>query len=419
VSKPARRNSLSSIDSPSLPLSGGVFLLLTAAGFSSRFGQGKKELARVEGKSVLQRALEPFLQILGLKGVVITYPEGFLKEMEEALSPEMRISLDILPFGLRFIPGGPTRQASVALGLEAIAQAGLSSSLVIDGMSVLIHDAARPWVSPHLIAAVLEKTRTTGACLPLSDLADTPKLVGDEGRVTGHPDRSSIKAAQTPQGFALIPLLEAHRRAAADAWPCTDDSSLWHRYIGSVSYVPGDRKNIKITYKEDLDMGNCGESRFRIGEGWDIHPLIEGRRLLLAGCELAHPKGEAGHSDGDVLWHAIIDALLGAAGLGDIGTHFPPSDSQWKDADSSRLARIIADKIKTEGWSIANIDSTVILERPAIKPYREKIVSSIAAGLGIDASRVSVKAKTMEGFGEIGTGEAIEARAVALLESLA
>ena len=162
-------------------------------------------------------------------------------------------------------------------------------------------------------------------------------------------------------------------------------------------------------------MTGSMDANLRIGEGWDIHPLVPGRRLLLAGRQIPHDKGESGHSDGDVLWHSIIDALLGAAALGDIGTHFPPSDPQWKDADSTLLARRIAREIKKLGWTILNLDCTVILERPAVKPHREAIVASIAANLEVDKERISVKAKTMEGFGAVGSGEAVESRAIVLL----
>ena len=155
---------------------------------------------------------------------------------------------------------------------------------------------------------------------------------------------------------------------------------------------------------------------FRIGEGWDIHPLVEGRPLLLGGIQLESLKGEAGYSDGDVLWHAAIDAMLGAAGLGDIGDHFPPGDLRWKDADSSILAGETARLLSEAGWRVGNLDCTVMLEAPRIGPYRSYIRDKMARVLGLDSSKVSVKAKTFEGFGEVGRGEAIEARAVALIE---
>jgi 2-C-methyl-D-erythritol 4-phosphate cytidylyltransferase/2-C-methyl-D-erythritol 2,4-cyclodiphosphate synthase len=412
--EPVRRDK-PSIPKPSLPLRGGVFLLLTAAGSSSRFGKSKKELVRIEGKTVLQAALEPFIGIQDLLGVAITYPEHLLEEFRQALDPVLLEKLKKLRCGLRFLPGGASRQASVSLGLEGLLAEARAASLPLSSLAVLIHDAARPWVDAATVSSVLQTTREKGACLPLSDLADTPKIVDRAGMVSAHPERGGIKAAQTPQGFALLPLAAAHARAAEESWVCTDDTALWDRYVGPVAYVPGARGNRKITYPEDIGMPLSLDSTLRIGEGWDIHPLVTGRRLLLAGCQVPYDKGESGHSDGDVLWHSIIDALLGAAALGDIGTHFPPSDPEWKDADSSLLARRIASEIKNLGWAILNLDCTVILERPALKPHREAIVASIAANLQVGEERISVKAKTMEGFGAVGSGQAIESRTVVLL----
>jgi len=239
-------------------------------------------------------------------------------------------------------------------------------------------------------------------------------MAASGGYILAHPERDAVKAAQTPQGFSLGILEAAHALAAGDGWTCTDDSSLWARYVGPVAFVPGDRQNRKITFREDM-RGAKEIQAFRIGEGWDIHPLVEGRKLLIGGVHVPHDRGEAGHSDGDVLWHAITDALLGAAGLGDIGSHFPPSDKAWKDADSGKLAGAAAGKVAAEGWSVGNIDCTVILERPRLGPYRDDIRDSIAAVLGLPRDVISVKAKTNEGFGEIGSGDAVEARAVVLL----
>ena len=262
---------------------------------------------------------------------------------------------------------------------------------------------------------MLAGTLAHAACIPLVPLPDTPKLIGNDGFIAGHPERSSLEAAQTPQGFRLRRLLEAHEKAAVEGWSCTDDASVWDRYCGPVAFVPGERSNRKITWREDLPMENLQGPRLRIGEGWDIHPLVPGRRLLLGGIHIEHDRGEAGHSDGDVLWHAITDSLLGAAGLGDIGTHFPPSDMRWKDADSGDLAAQAAQLLVQAGWNIENIDCTVILERPRLSAHKQAIGESIAGRLGLDPACVSVKAKTNEGFGELGRGEAVEARAVALI----
>lgn len=406
------------LEAPRLPLGHGVFLLLTAAGSSSRFGGTKKELLSLEGKSILQHSLEAFLHLGDLAGVVITYPAGRLDEIRASVDEELAVKLAALACGLHFVQGGETRQASVKSGLDALVEA-CGAALpdgAIDpaGAAVLVHDAARPWVAADTIDAVLASARANGACIPLSDLPDTPKAISADGFIETHLERDSVKAAQTPQGFALAALAAAHGAAATEGWTCTDDASIWDRYIGKVASVPGDRKNRKITFREDLPAEEDSIA-FRIGEGWDIHALESGRRLLLGGIGIEHDKGEVGHSDGDVLWHAIIDALIGAAALGDIGSHFPPSDPRWKDADSGHLARIAADEVRDAGWKLGNIDCTVILEKPRLGPYREAIRASIAETLGLPRSAVSVKAKTNEGFGEIGSGNAIEARAVALL----
>lgn len=396
---------------PKLPLTGDVYLILTAAGSSSRFGDTKKELQLLGGASVLQRSLEAFLGGERLAGVIITYPEGRLGELRSALEPLLADGGSALPRAISFVQGGRSRQDSVEKGLKAIMSAAADPANAV----VLVHDAARPWVSADTIGAVLASARKRGACVPLADLPDTPKEIGSGGFISAHPWRDSLKAAQTPQGFALATLAEAYAAAAADGWVGTDDSSLWDRYVGKVAYIPGDRNNRKITYREDLPMTERRSKVSRIGEGWDIHPLVPSRKLLIGGIHLAHDKGEAGHSDGDVLWHAITDALLGAASLGDIGSHFPPSDARWKDADSGGLAKLASDLVAAEGWAVGNIDCTVILETPRLGPYREAIRANIARVLDIPGANVSVKAKTNEGFGEIGAGNAIEARAIVLL----
>ncbi len=400
-----------SIPAPSLPLPGKTFLLLTAAGSSSRFGTAKKELVRIEGKTVLERALEAFLSTGRVCGAVVTCPAGAVETIRGSIAPAtLEACLERMPAGLYFIEGGQTRQESVGRGLDCLSDLAAGVGENPDESVVFIHDAARPWVSPAIIMDSEASARIHGASIPLADFADTPKLVADDGFIVTHPHRDSLKAAQTPQTFCLGTIAEAHRAAGLDNWACTDDAALWARYVGKVAYTKGDRGNRKITYREDVAM-----SESRVGEGWDIHPLVQGRALMLGGVEVDHDRGEAGHSDGDVLWHAIIDAMLGAAGLGDIGTHFPPSDMTWKDTASSALAERISGIVASKGWRIGNVDSTVILERPKLAPWREKIVRNIAETLGISSENVSVKAKTMEGFGEIGRGDAVEARAIVLL----
>ncbi len=389
------------------PARGGIRLLLTAAGSSTRFGGTKKEFRKLGGLSVLSLSLLPFLELEDLVQVVITCPPGREEETRASLGENLADELALrLPLGIAFVAGGGTRQESVAAGLAAMPDLPTADI-------VLVHDAARPWVSPGLAAEVAEAARLHGAAIPLCDLPDTPKELGSDGFIAAHPERSRIKAAQTPQGFSLARLKKAHETARAEGLECTDDSSLWERYAGKVFAVRGERANCKITFPEDLTEEEGME--LRIGEGWDIHPLVEGRRLVLGGVVLDFPRGESGHSDGDALWHAAIDALFGAACLGDIGAHFPPGDPRWKDADSSLLGAAAASLVREKGWEIVNLDCTVIIEAPRLGPHRDAIRERMASVLSIPADRVSVKAKTFEGLGEVGRGEAVETRAIVLL----
>ena len=422
-----------------------VLVLVTAAGRGERFG-GKKETADLEGRAVLDLAVSAFNRLPGLAALVITTPEGSEVRLREALGTETIRSLETR-LGDRFIiaAGGPTRRDSVRLGLEALAEAlspgkaGPTLPEEIRDMVVLVHDGARPWLSQGLAERVATVAGRVGACVPVTRLVETPKEISPDGLVVRHPSRSTLAAAQTPQGFRLGPLLDAHRQAAAQSVDCTDDAELWARFVGPVAWTEGERANRKITYREDLHS-KPGESAevdiapverlpeggtepakpaFRVGEGWDLHRLVPGRRLLLGGVEIPSDKGEEAYSDGDVLWHAVIDALLGSAALGDIGTHFPPGDPEWKDSDSGDLARRALDLVRKAGWRPVNLDCTVILERPRLAQHRNAIRESLAATLGMDAGAVSVKAKTMEGLDAVGEGRAVEARAVVLSAPLA
>lgn len=401
-----------------LPLSGPAYAIVTAAGASSRFGSGKKELLQLpDGRTVLQTAAEAFFALPDLKGIVITCPPGSEDIIKEALGRDfLQRAEQNLESGILFCHGGAQRQDSVFNALDLLVHLAQDRQISPDSMLVLIHDGARPWVSPDLVVKVANNARKTGACIPLVELTDTPKVVSPHGTITRHPDRASIRAAQTPQGFVLGPLYAANLIARQDKTQFTDDSALWSFYIGTVHSIQGERENKKITFKEDIPpMNSSISAQLKIGEGWDIHPLVPGRPLLLGGVRIENPVGEDGHSDADVLWHAIIDALLGAAGLGDIGTQFPPSDSQWENADSSELAAMIVQQLHDAGFSIQNIDTTIILEAPRLGPYKEAIRTKLAQVLKIHVDCISVKAKTAEKFGSVGAGYAIEARAIALI----
>lgn len=382
-------------------------VVVTAAGRSERFGGNKKELADLDGRSVLDWALSPFIDLTGLIALVVTAPAGGIGALRSALRPA---TISTLGERLVFIEGGPTRRDSVRLGLECIAHQAKDQ----EGLVVLVHDGARPWASKDLARAVAAKAAETGAALPVLPFTDTPKRISPDGAVIEHPPRSSLAGAQTPQAFRFLPLLEAHRRAAAEDFSCTDDAELWARYVGQVAWIEGEKENRKITFSADLAERKA-KPAFRIGQGWDLHRLAADRDLVLGGIKIPAAAGEVAHSDGDVLLHAIIDALLGAANLGDIGSHFPPQDDRWKGADSKELARLAAALLREAGWEPVNLDCTVVLEMPHLGPYKADIASSIEAVLGMAKGSVSVKAKTSEGLNAAGQGLAIESSAIALI----
>ena len=261
---------------------------------------------------------------------------------------------------------------------------------------------------------------------------DTQKEIDQNGFITRHLVRSHLAAVQTPQVFRFRPLLTAHRKAAAENAECTDDTEIWDTYVAdgkqfhSVKIVPGSSENKKITWPADIPQQSCTAAQtepstqektmtIRTGLGYDKHLLVEGRKLMLGGVAIPFEKGEAGHSDGDVLLHAITDALLGAAALGDIGSYFPPEDAQWKDADSKMLLATVWKDITAAGWKLGNVDCVVALEKPKFLPHRENVRQSIAEILGTSAEQIFVKAKTGEKTGDVGTGKAVEAFATCLL----
>jgi 2-C-methyl-D-erythritol 4-phosphate cytidylyltransferase/2-C-methyl-D-erythritol 2,4-cyclodiphosphate synthase len=406
-----------------------ISVIIAAAGSSDRMGRGvKKEfLTLPDGKTVLAGAVEPFLALPGLSFLIITLPKDnydfFTAQAEKALfasGPVSRALSEPHGFSLEFVKGGETRQESVCNALEFLANKGQAGL-------VLVHDGARPFVREPVIRAVIAGADKYGAAAPVVPPVDTLKQLGTgeaAGTLAVHFDRSSLRAVQTPQGFQFQRFYEAHRRAAGDGGGYTDDTEIWSRYAGPVAAVEGSIGNIKITYPRDIPPSvlenqpaapGRKEPQFRTGLGFDRHRLVAGRRLLLGGVVLPFDKGEDGHSDGDVLFHAVSDALLGAAGLGDIGSYFPPEDLRWKDADSAALLRWVWSDIRGAGWALVNLDCVILLEKPKILPYREQIRRSLAQTLDVEAEKVFVKAKTGEQTGEIGRGEIIEAWAACLL----
>jgi 2-C-methyl-D-erythritol 4-phosphate cytidylyltransferase/2-C-methyl-D-erythritol 2,4-cyclodiphosphate synthase len=392
-----------------------VSAIIAAGGRGRRFGGTvPKQLMSVDGHSILERSVQAFL----------VHPQ--IDELVVALPPE--VVADPPPYLLatektvRIVTGGDRRQDSVLNAFRAVSD---RSDLIV------IHDAARPFASAALISRTIDAAAESGAALAAVAASDTVKRGGPAGSddhavVLETIPRESIYLAQTPQAFRRAILREA--LAFSDSGvDVTDEATLAERAGYPVRLVAGEATNIKITNPEDLSVAHSiarsatskPARTGRAGTGYDLHRLVPGRPLVLGGIVVPAERGALGHSDADVVCHAITDAVLGALALGDIGRHFPDTDPQWKDASSlDLLARTVA-LIAEHGYEVGNVDVTVVLETPKIKPYIDAMRAALAPVLGIDASRVSVKGKTNEGVDAVGRGEAVAAHAVALLRSRA
>ncbi len=375
-------------------------LILTAAGSGSRFNTSKstpvkKECIIVGSRTVLESALLPFLEFGELRNIVVTYPEGGKEQIEAALQ-SVRV-----PEGKRihYVQGGKNRTQSIRNAALFLISIGSDSFLTA------VHDGARPYVTHSLIEKVLLDAEKYGAAAPGVKLTDAVRTVDGEF-ITGILDRGRLIRIQTPQIFDSGKFLKMYSEMGEDD-SFQDDTEPYILRGEKCRVTPGDESNTKITYRRDVE-----KKMMRTGFGNDIHRLVEGRRLYLGGVCIPSPVGEEAHSDGDVLIHALIDAILGAAAKGDIGHFFPPEDGKWKDADSRELLKAVLDEVKPE---IINVDSTVTLEKIKLQPYILSLRESLASLLGIDISRVSVKAKTNEGLDALGRGEAVRAEVVVLL----
>lgn len=364
--------------------------LLLAAGSGSRYGaETPKQFLRLGDRAVLRHAAEALLEAGAL-----LLPVGEAAPIEAALA-----GLAHLPP----VPGGATRQDSVRAGLEALAPHAPEI--------VLVHDGARPLIPPGTIPALLAALATHDGAIPAVPVADTLKRASD-GVIEATVPRDGLFRAQTPQGFRFGLLLALHRAAAPGS---TDDAAILEAAGHRVALVAGSEDNIKLTYQEDfvrLERLLAPALLPRVGTGFDVHVLAEGRRLVLCGVEVPHERGLAGHSDADVGIHALCDAIYGALAEGDIGRHFPPSDMAHKDQDSADFLVHAAGRIAARGGRLANADVTLICERPKITPHAPAMIARLAALLGVEAGRVSVKATTTERLGFTGRMEGIAAQAV-------
>ncbi|MCX7379298.1 MAG: bifunctional 2-C-methyl-D-erythritol 4-phosphate cytidylyltransferase/2-C-methyl-D-erythritol 2,4-cyclodiphosphate synthase [Alphaproteobacteria bacterium] len=376
-----------------LPASPRIACVLVAAGSGQRFGADTpKQFLSCAGRPVIRHAAET----LARAGILIQ-PVGEAAPITAALAG--------VPHRPP-VPGGATRQASVRAGLEALATDAPDI--------VLVHDAARPFIPQGTLAALTTALTTNPGAIPAAPVADTLKR-GANGLIAGTVDRTGLFRAQTPQAFRYPLLLALHRTAPEGA---TDDSSLLEAAGHGVALVPGHEDNIKITWPEDLTrMERILTPTLlpRVGTGYDVHILAENRRLILCGIDVPHERGLAGHSDADVGIHALCDAIYGALAEGDIGRHFPPSDMTYKDMDSAIFLRHAGDLVRAKGGTIANVDVTLICERPKIAPHAAAMMARLADLLGIDPGRVSVKATTTEKLGFTGRMEGIAAQAVAMV----
>ena len=375
--------------------------LIVAAGRSRRLpGDRPKQYRQLAGRSVLRRSVESFLAHPAIDRIQVVFNRD-----DEAFYREAVADLDLPPP----VEGGETRQDSALIGLHAIA--GFAPAPA----KVLIHDGARPIVPPSLINRVVIALDDGPAVIPALPVNDTLKR-GSNGIVSTTVDRADLWRAQTPQGFRFDAIFEAHK--AAQARDHTDDAALAEAAGVPVTIVAGAEENIKITTEDDLARANrwlAAANETRVGQGFDVHRFGPGDGVRLAGITIAHDQALIGHSDADVVLHAVTDAILGALAAGDIGEHFPPSNPAWRDADSRQFLLHAVDLMAARNGRIVHLDVTVICERPKIAPHRAAMAASLAGILGLPADRVSIKATTTEGLGFTGRGEGIAAQATATL----
>jgi 2-C-methyl-D-erythritol 4-phosphate cytidylyltransferase / 2-C-methyl-D-erythritol 2,4-cyclodiphosphate synthase len=308
------------------------------------------------------------------------------------------------------VAGGATRQISVYAGLQALQPHAPEI--------VLIHDAARPFLTADLIARAIQAAREKGAAVPGVAIADTVKMIDDAATVTETIDRSRLRMVQTPQAFAFDLITQAHRRAATSGRDdFTDDAALAEWAGHRVSLFEGETGNVKLTTNDDFARAEmlraAALADVRTGNGFDVHTFADGDHVMLGGVRIPHRLGVTGHSDADVALHALVDAILGALAEGDIGAHFPPSDPQWRGASSDRFLAFACERVRARGGMIGHLDVTIVCEAPRVSPHRDAMRARIAAIAGIAAERVAVKATTSEKLGFAGREEGIFAMATA------
>lgn len=382
--------------------------IVVAAGQGLRAGGSTpKQFAPYRGKPLLRHSVERLLA-QGAERVCIAIPAG----CEEIAAQSLQ---GVAPEGLAhderaiiaFVTGGETRQASVKIALETFAAS--------PPRLVLIHDAARPNLPAEVTQRLIDALRENAGAIPTLPLVDSVALAKDE-KMAGMAKREEMRRVQTPQAFHFDAILSAHRAWQGNA-SAGDDAQVLHAAGGVTALVEGDERLKKITFASDLHHDDAATKGaiMRIGQGYDVHALANGEELWLCGVKIDHPMGLAGHSDADVALHAVVDAILGAMGDGDIGTHFPPSDPQWKGAASPTFVEHACQLMRKGGYELGNLDLTIICEAPKIGPHRDAMRQRLADITGAALDRISVKATTTEKLGFTGREEGIAAQAIVLL----
>jgi len=392
-----------------------VAAVIAAGGTGTRMQAAvPKQFLEIGGKPVFLHTIERIASLEEVTRIILALPEEHIPAAERILGAYP------VGTGVLCVAGGRSRQESVHRGVLHVRP---------DADIIMVHDAVRPLCDRATMRRVLEAAWKKGAAVPGLPATETIQRVSRKGRVLATPPREELFAIQTPQAFHGAILRSALDRAAAAGFAGTDESSVVRWAGHPVHVVEGSPDNIKITRPMDLEIAErflaggarkedagMSEAMLRIGQGMDFHRLVEGRRLILGGVEIPFERGLEGHSDADVLAHAVCDALLGAAALGDIGRHFPDTDPANRDRSSLEFLRGVRAKIEAAGWSIRNVDTTLLAERPKLMPHAPAMKRNLAESLGIPEDAVSIKATTTEGMNAEGRGEGISAHAVALLQ---
>ena len=383
------------------------YAIVLGGGLGARMHAGRnKVVLTLGGEMVLLRsirAMTPHVQ--GIVAVVRPEDEH---DIRRANARSYMAEANII-----YAPAGSNRQLSVWNGLSA---------LPADCTRVLIHDGARCLVDDDTIGNVKRSVEACGTGVAAIPVIDTIKEVDENERVTQTPARANLRAVQTPQGFDLPLIMQAHRYAQEHDFTGTDDASLLEYMQHPVQLVEGARRNLKLTIPEDIMIGNAylaeetGLPAMRIGQGYDVHKLVEDRKLILCGVDVPHTLGLLGHSDADVATHALMDAMLGAAAMGDIGKLFPDTDMQYKGADSIELLKVVCARLAEKGYKLSNADVTIVAQKPKLRPFIEDMRQRLADAIGVDVDQINVKATTTEKLSYEGEGLGITAHAICLLE---